>query len=436
MTRHLIFGQRRHGYFYPFDLVRPTFLLRDGAWSIADRWIMALSPVSVAAVVPEPLAAVTAAETGWGAPPSHVDDRDDVWLIVGATNPSGSGVNIADSHNTQFHFSDSCGDVFRIPGAEWNKRGADLLDWIRATNGDSCAVPTTVSAGADSFITAKGIWRLIERLDARLRADCELWRHAHGATSQPETHATTAVINRSDLWVGRGVRIGPQTVIEATSGPIILDDGVTVEPFTHLAGPAYIGKHTSLLGGKFSGGTAIGPGCKIAGEWEQSIAQGFSNKAHAGFFGHGILGEWVNLGAMTTNSDLKNNYGSVRVAQRGEMVDTGQMKIGSFIGDHTKTGIGTLIPTGATIGIGSNIFNGGLCPRDVPSFVWCGPEGNLEHRLDKMLATANAAVARRAQVLRAIGRSEALTPASIELLRRIFAETAPARRGFVSPPRI
>ncbi len=156
------------------------------------------------------------------------------------------------------------------------------------------------------------------------------------------------------------------------------------------------------------------------------------NKAHAGFFGHGILGEWVNLGAMTTNSDLKNNYGTVRVKRGDADAETGLIKVGSFIADHSKTGIGTLIPTGATWGVGVNYFGGNMAPKHLPSFVWGDGNTLVEHRIDKMLATANAALKRRSSVLTQLGRSEQLSEGEISILQSIFNNSAQSRSAIIT----
>ena len=191
------------------------------------------------------------------------------------------------------------------------------------------------------------------------------------------------------------------------------------------------GSSSSSSGSGSSSSSSGGPGCKIGGEWEASIAQGFVNKAHAGFFGHGILGEWVNLGAMTTNSDLKNNYGTVRVNRAGAETETGLIKVGSFIADHCKTGIGTLIPTGATWGVGVNYFGGDLSPKHMPPFVW-GAQGKLvEHKLDKMIATANAAMKRRSAALKSLGRRDQLSDAEIALIGQVFGQSSKARADFL-----
>jgi UDP-N-acetylglucosamine diphosphorylase/glucosamine-1-phosphate N-acetyltransferase len=190
-------------------------------------------------------------------------------------------------------------------------------------------------------------------------------------------------------------RVDPGAVLDARGGPVILDEGAVVEPLSHVVGPAYIGRGAQVLGGKLSG-VALGPQCRVGGEVELTVFQGYSNKRHTGFLGHSAVGEWVNLGAMTTNSDLKNNYGPVRVWVGGIDSETGETKIGCFIGDHVKTGIGTLLATGSVIGPGSNLFAGGrFTPHYLPGWSWWDGASTVPHRWDKFLATVRTAMSRR-----------------------------------------
>ena len=135
--------------------------------------------------------------------------------------------------------------------------------------------------------------------------------------------------------------------------------------------------------------------CNLRGEISASILLGWTNKAHDGYLGHSLVGSWVNLGAMTTNSDLKNNYGSVRVATVDGELDTGLLKLGVFLGDHVKTGIGTTLSAGTTVGVGTNLFGGGAPPKLVPPFHWGDGHELIPHRLDAFLQTAQRAMDRR-----------------------------------------
>lgn len=196
------------------------------------------------------------------------------------------------------------------------------------------------------------------------------------------------------LVAGVGVRIEPCVVFDTSAGPIWLDDGVTVKAFTRLAGPAYVGKKSILLGGHLEAVT-IGDGCRIRGEFAQSVCLSYVNKAHDGHIGHAYLGAWVNLGAETTNSDLKNNYGPVRLWTPEGEKDTGELKVGCFLGDHVKTGIGLLLNTGTVVGAGSMLYGAELPPKHVPPFSWGTGEDLTAYRVDKFLDVAGRAMARR-----------------------------------------
>jgi UDP-N-acetylglucosamine diphosphorylase / glucose-1-phosphate thymidylyltransferase / UDP-N-acetylgalactosamine diphosphorylase / glucosamine-1-phosphate N-acetyltransferase / galactosamine-1-phosphate N-acetyltransferase len=205
-----------------------------------------------------------------------------------------------------------------------------------------------------------------------------------------------ALIKKSNIYLGPGVQINPQVVIDASDGPVIIERGTIVEPLTFIKGPCYIGPNCRIVGGKIREGCSFGPVCRVGGEVEEAIMLGYDNKYHEGFLGHAYLGEWVNLGAMTTNSDLKNNYSSIAVSVSGDSTDTGRMKVGCFIGDHTKTGIGTTLNTGINIGFSCNLYGGGLfIDKQIRSFSWGTPGNLVDYRLDKALETASNSMARR-----------------------------------------
>jgi UDP-N-acetylglucosamine diphosphorylase/glucosamine-1-phosphate N-acetyltransferase len=218
---------------------------------------------------------------------------------------------------------------------------------------------------------------------------------------------------KGHLLVNRGARIGSGVYIDVRLGPVIVDEMAQVLPFSRIRGPCYIGPKTIIDGARISGGCSFGPDCRVSGEVEASILQGHANKRHEGFLGHSFIGEWVNLGAGTTNSDLKNNYGPIRVMMGRKEVDTGLAKVGCFIGDHTKTGIGTLLPTGASLGVFVNFFGGGMTPREVASFKWGSGHKLIGYRLDDAIKTAQTVMQRRG--MRLTGSDE-------NMIRRLYAE--------------
>lgn len=249
-------------------------------------------------------------------------------------------------------------------------------------------------------------WELMQENAEQLRQDIPTFFRGYAEERMEGCH----VLGNGFLSVGKDVTVEPGSVFDLSGGPIRLSDGVTVRAHTRLAGPAYVGPGSTLLGGVLSK-ISVGPVCKLRGEVECSLVLGYSNKAHDGFLGHAYLGRWVNLGAFTTNSDLKNNYGSVRVGSPGGPVDTGLMKVGCFLGDHVKTGIGTLLNTGTVVGAGSNLFGGAMPPTWVPPFSWGMGADLVEFRLEKCLEVAARAMGRR---------GVELTPGMEDLIRRAW----------------
>ncbi len=237
-------------------------------------------------------------------------------------------------------------------------------------------------------------------------------------TRDGDIHPSVAVLGEAPIAIARGARVDPHVVLDAREGPIRIDAGASIQAHTLVVGPCVVGAGTQLLGGVV-GRSSFGRQCRVAGEVDETIWQGFANKRHHGFVGHSLIGEWVNLGALTTTSDLKNNYGAVRVWVDGREVDSRSSKVGSFLGAHVKTGIGTLLPTGASIGTGSNLFGGGaFAPKHVPAFSWWDGRRYDVHRLDAFLATARIAMGRRDAVL---------TDEAAAALSKCFEATRPER---------
>jgi len=258
-------------------------------------------------------------------------------------------------------------------------------------------------------------WNLISKNPDAIVADFE----AMGKTGiHGEVHPQAAVLgDASNLYIAEGVEVEPMVVLDARHGPIILEEGVTVSPNSRIEGPSCVGRDTQIVGTNLREGCAIGPVCRIGGEVEETIVHGYSNKYHTGFLGHSYLGEWVNLGAMTTNSDLKNDYGAVDVYVKGKTMNSGDNKVGSFIGDHTKTGIGCLLITGTVVGVMSNVLAAGvMLPKFIPSFVWFSPDrviaGSRIMRLG--IETARTAMGRR---------KVEMTEAEVEVLQKVYELT-------------
>jgi UDP-N-acetylglucosamine diphosphorylase/glucosamine-1-phosphate N-acetyltransferase len=222
----------------------------------------------------------------------------------------------------------------------------------------------------------------------------------YGEEAREKIHSSVRLEGEDGIAVGEGSTIGPGVVLDARRGPVLIGVDVEIMPNAVVVGPAAIGDGSLVrAGAAVYGGTSVGPVCKIGGEIQTSVLESFSNKQHGGFLGHSYVGSWVNLGAATDNSDLKNNYGSVRVEIDGEVIDTGSPSVGAVIGDHSKTAIGTKINTGTVVGIFCNVVTQGLTPKSVADFSWGTVDGFVRHDLERALETARIAMGRRGRTL-------------------------------------
>jgi len=237
----------------------------------------------------------------------------------------------------------------------------------------------------------------------------------HDKDEEFDTEPGVSVLNPYQVWIAEDVQLKPGVVLDASEGPIVLDSGVRILPNSVIMGPTYIGKSSLIkAGAKIYGGTSIGPVCKVGGEVEGSIFQAYSNKQHDGFLGHSFIGEWVNIGADTNNSDLKNTYKNVAFHSYLEnaRIDSGTMFLGTMVGDHTKLGINCSINTGCVIGVGCNLWDSDLISDFIPDFSW-GPARELTaYRFDAFCQVAATVKSRR---------SLSFTEAEAELYSRIHA---------------
>lgn len=247
-------------------------------------------------------------------------------------------------------------------------------------------------------------WELVSRAGEQLARDVRALAPAAALRSAGDLPAGVRQIGDGPVYLGEGSVVEPGAVLDARDGPIWLDRDVEVRSGCRLAGPLWAGPESRLLGGSIEV-LAAGEMSYLRGEISEVTTLGRVNKAHDGYVGHSYLGRWVNLGAGTITSDLKNNYGPVRVGGPEGDRETGLLKMGCLLGDHVKTAIGTLLATGTAVGTGANLFGGPRTPRWVAPFRW-GLEPNApRHRRDAFLETARVVMERRGVVLGEEGRA-------------------------------
>ncbi|MFN3966779.1 MAG: GlmU family protein [Endomicrobiia bacterium] len=223
------------------------------------------------------------------------------------------------------------------------------------------------------------------------------------------------ILNKSQVYIGKGSKIKPGVVLDAEEGPIYIGKDVLVEPNAVIQGPVFIGDKSIIRpGAKIREGTSIGEFCRVGGEVEKSIIHSYSNKQHDGFLGHSYIGSWCNLGAGTNTSDLKNNYSTVKVYIDSKEVDSGLMFVGLTMADHSKSAIGTQFNTGTVVGVSCNVFGNKIPPKYVPSFSWGILDESKEYKLEKAIETAKKVMLRR---------NVKISDAEINLLKKVFELT-------------
>jgi UDP-N-acetylglucosamine diphosphorylase/glucosamine-1-phosphate N-acetyltransferase len=233
-----------------------------------------------------------------------------------------------------------------------------------------------------------------------------------GRASKPHPGHIT-VSGGGHLFIEEGAKLYPGCIVNAQTGPVYIGRDAEVMEGAILRGPIAVCEHAVIkMGAKIYGATTIGPGCKVGGEINNAVFFANSNKAHDGFVGNAVIGEWCNLGADTNCSNLKNNYDEVKVWSEAEdkNVSTGLTFCGLLMADHSKCGINTMFNTGTVVGVSCNIFGGGFPDKYITSFSW-GGDGLTTYAFDKAMETANRMMGRR---------NKQLSKAEIEMYRHIF----------------
>jgi UDP-N-acetylglucosamine diphosphorylase/glucosamine-1-phosphate N-acetyltransferase len=367
--------------FEPFALTRPCSEMRAGTSLIRQRWERATSMKSAGFIGAAHLADFEEGD----APPSVAGTAE---IPAGAVVVNSRCVVSLDSRLEPF-------DLLMCEGIACAVRLARAVPAAKFAEGtlDLGTIQTSLGGRKVTGRWMTEVWDFIGTLSDQLADDIP--RRAKSLTmGTPEL----AVTGKGDVFVEEGAEIGPNVVFDASAGPILVRRGAAVSPFTLLVGPAYVGPGAQILGDRIAT-CSIGDVSKVRGEISNTVLVGQSNKSHAGFVGHSYLGRWVNLGAMTTTSNLKNTYGEVQMWTPSGVRSSGQQMLGTLFGDHAKTGIGTMLSTGTVIGAGANIYGARMPPKAVPPFAWgeCEPYDTFD--LARFLEIAERVMARRHETL-------------------------------------
>jgi len=412
-----LFEDESYENFLPLTYTRPIFECRSGMFTFLERTKRAYPESRVLLFTREYLAPTLKKRVS--NPVNDFDLIDDEVLLV-------NGVLLIDEQAKQLIEKRLDRDVVvtqqgRIAVAHLSERvakkyGEKLCGFLNRKTSEKLMNECKVLEAANLSLSAYS-WDLVNK-------NAELIKEDFLALGKKECEGTiddrVAIYgNRENVYVGKGAFVEAYVTLDARDGPIYIGEETVVHSGSRISGPTYIGNKTIIATGLIREGSSIGQVCRVGGELEETIIQGYTNKYHTGFIGHAYIGEWVNLGAATTNSDLKNTYGNVKVTVREGKVDTGQMKVGCFIGDYVKTSIGTQIYTGRKIGLASHLH--GFITEDVPSFtIWAKGLGAkpMELYLDSAIETQKRAMSRR-------GIKQ--TSEDVELLKKLFKITAKER---------
>ena len=351
----------------PFTAVRPLAELRAGVWKIRERWEAAFDLDTTAIVG----GAAPDFYEGFEPPMARADAITGPALVASsAFAPIGAAFHAAPETRRLTHAGVSVGWILPA-GAFWrgpNEEGPALEIEGRSLH---------------------GCFDLLSALEQFLAPDC-LGFAAGGADPIP---SGSIVLGDPALVICRGALVEPGVVFDTRGGAVVLEAGVEVRHGSRLEGPLYVGARSRLLGGHLRA-SVFGPRSSVKGEISSSLFLGYANKSHDGFVGHSVVGHWVNLGAGTTTSNLKNTYGEVALEVAGQRIATGRQFLGTLFGDHAKTAIGTMLSTGTVVGAGANLFGGSAVPKYVPPMAW-GSDGRVQMTNEGFLKVAERVLPRR-----------------------------------------
>lgn len=362
------------GTFGPLTDLRAAFELRAGVGTLLERIERAVGRRADALLVPPALAAVVAESTGRAT--NAVPACDECLVVNGCLlNASAARVPAGAIH--------------------FDRHGRFLAGWLKRADAPQ-AVRARPTATVDARIAATP-WDLTSSVAQSLEEDLTLFDLGPRRALRPDEGQS---FGAHPIHIDPTATVGPLAVIDASKGPVVIGPGVVIRPFAVLVGPCAILDGSSVAERSLlKASTVIGPSCRAGGEIGGTIFQSYSNKSHDGHLGDSFVGEWVNIGAGTDNSNLLNTYGEVivRLEPNGGLIRTGRQFWGSVLADHVKLAIGTRLMTGTTVGTGAMIAQSRPPASLVPRFGWLvdSADGAKTFRFDKFIETARAMMSRR-----------------------------------------
>ncbi len=368
------------GQLAPLTDLRASFDVRTGAMTTLERFAAVFDGTWAGLIVPESLAAVVG-EQHPGTAINRVQGPEPVLLVNGRCPlPEAAWAGLAVGNAV---VEAESGDVVAARVAPERAIGV--------SGGDLQSLGVAKVAGRALMSRS---WHVKTFRDRAIRVDLDLLTRE----ARPRTIPGVTALGAFPVSIHGSARVSPTVVLDAEAGPIVIDEDAVVRPGAIIVGPAYVGVHSTVLErALLKGGTAIGPQCKVAGEVAGTIFQGFANKAHDGHLGDSWVGQWANLGAGTTNSNLLNTYDQViaRATPDGPNERTGEQFLGAIIGDHVKFAICSRIMTGSVLHTGCMFAQTAAISGCVGAFTWGTDAGARRYRLDKFVEVMRMVMGRR-----------------------------------------
>lgn len=350
-----------HLRFAPLTLTRPVADLRFGILTIAESWLQLLQK-DIHGFVTESYLSVKY---------PALPESDDLVTIAGNIKPTR--------------------ELARwVAELQPGQRLEVNQTWI-ATRGTAS---TTVSKTTIQLLLIQHVWDLFQLNGKAIETDFELI--TQGRNSLP-LDSSNRRSESGSIFIEEGAKVS-FSILNASEGPIYIGKDAEVMDGSIIRGPFALGTHAAVkMGAKIYGPTTVGPHCKVGGEISNSIFQAYSNKGHDGFLGNSLVGEWCNFGADTNSSNLMNTYAPVKIHsyETGKAEQTQITFCGVIMGDHSKTGINTMLNTATVVGVSANIFGAGFPSKYIPSFTWGAAGSEEKFRLDKAFEVASAMMKRR-----------------------------------------
>lgn len=375
----VFFTDEKADNFHPLTLTRPMDDLRIGIYTIREKWMLHLRKENFSRVLPDYLKGVFSMN-------EIVPGNDCLWInsrflpsekLIQAIDKLEIGNRLVYRNSTVAAVTDS-------------KTTTEMLE-------QNTFSPEQFEAQQiEEAVHLDYLWDMLTLNSFEIKKDLPQTRLP--ALKDHSVFKGVSVQKSENVFVHKSADIEPGCILMGSEGPVVIMENAKVEAGSILRGPVVVGAGATIkMASRVYGGSTIGPVCKVGGEISNCIFHSYSNKAHDGFAGNSLFGQWVNLGADTNISNLKNNYSTVRITNwdSREEIETGSQFLGTVMGDHSKTAINTMLNTGTMCGVSSNIFMGGFPPKFIPSFSWVGSEEFGVYKFDKAIEAMKAMMKRR-----------------------------------------